>query len=118
MDSMVSNFIYFLVYKTKIWSAGLIRWGIVVHGFIDGYSRLITGLRASDNNTGDTVLNLFLNAVDIYGVPSRLRGDHGVENIKTAAWMEAFRGEQRGSYIWGRPVPCVLSVINRNLIYL
>ncbi|KAJ7460386.1 hypothetical protein B0H11DRAFT_2242157 [Mycena galericulata] len=26
---------------------GLIRWGIVIHGFIDGYSRIITGLRAS-----------------------------------------------------------------------
>ncbi|KAF8127790.1 hypothetical protein K438DRAFT_1488092, partial [Mycena galopus ATCC 62051] len=43
-------------------TAGLIRWGIVIHGFIDGYSRLITGLRASDNNTADTVLELFLDA--------------------------------------------------------
>ncbi|KAF8143096.1 hypothetical protein K438DRAFT_1456329, partial [Mycena galopus ATCC 62051] len=34
----------------------------VIHGFIDGYSRLITGLRASDNNTADTVLELFLDA--------------------------------------------------------
>ncbi|TFK62191.1 hypothetical protein BDN72DRAFT_747171, partial [Pluteus cervinus] len=39
---------------------GLIRWRIVVHGFIDGYSRLVTGLQASDNNRGATVLNLFL----------------------------------------------------------
>jgi hypothetical protein len=42
--------------------------------------------------------------VDVYGVPSKVRGDHGVENIKIAAWMEAFRGDRRGSYIWGRPV--------------
>ena len=56
---------------------GLIRWGIVIHGFIDGYSRLITGLRASDNNMGNTVLDIFLQAAEIYGVPSRLRGDHG-----------------------------------------
>ncbi|KAJ3878413.1 hypothetical protein F5051DRAFT_306310, partial [Lentinula edodes] len=41
---------------------GLIRWGIVIHGFIDGYSRLITGLRASNNNRGQTVLSLFLSA--------------------------------------------------------
>ena len=53
---------------------------------------------------GETVLNLFLSAVNIYGIPSRVRGDHGVENIRIAAWMEAFRGERRGSYIWGRPV--------------
>ncbi|KAJ3512101.1 hypothetical protein NLJ89_g3717 [Agrocybe chaxingu] len=83
---------------------GLIRWGIVIHGFIDGYSRLITGLRASSNNHGDTVLELFLSATAIYGVPSRLRGDHGVENILVAAWMEDRRGRHRGSYIWGRSV--------------
>ncbi|KAJ6448518.1 hypothetical protein C8R45DRAFT_761396, partial [Mycena sanguinolenta] len=41
---------------------GLIRWGIVIHGFIDGYSHLITGLRASNNNRGSTVLLLFLDA--------------------------------------------------------
>jgi hypothetical protein len=81
---------------------GLIRWGIVIHGFIDGYSRLITGLLASNNNRGQTVLDLFLAAIEIYGVPSRLRGDHGVENLLVAAWIEGFRGEGRGSYLWGR----------------
>ena len=81
---------------------GLIRWGIVMHGFIDGYSRLITALRASSNNRAETVLELFLQACAQYGVPSRVRGDHGVENLQVAAWMNAYRGEQRGSYIWGR----------------
>ncbi len=38
----------------------------------------------------------------MYGVPSRLRGDHGTENILVAAWMEERCGERRGSYIWGR----------------
>ena len=74
----------------------------MIHGFIDGYSQLITGLRASDNNLGDTVLDLFLTAAHTYGVPSRIRGDHGVENILLTAWMELYRGGQRGSYIWGR----------------
>lgn len=81
---------------------GLIRWGIIIHGFIDGYSRLITGLQASDNNRGVTVLALFHRAASVYGVPSRIRGDHGVENILLAAWMEDHRGLRRGSYIWGR----------------
>jgi hypothetical protein len=72
----------------------------VIHGFIDGYSRLITGLRASDNNLASTVLDLFLNAVAVYGVPSRLRGDHGVENLLVAAWMLENLGLRR--YIWGR----------------
>ncbi len=81
---------------------GLIRWGIIIHGFIDGYSRLITALRANNNNTGQAVLELFLQACAVYGVPFRLRGDHGVENILVAAWIEEFRGTRRGSYIWGR----------------
>ncbi|KAJ7575845.1 hypothetical protein C8J56DRAFT_801001, partial [Mycena floridula] len=33
----------------------LICWGIVIHGFVNGYSCLITGLRASNNNRGQTV---------------------------------------------------------------
>lgn len=83
---------------------GLIRWRIVFHGFIDGYSRLITGLRASNNNRASTVLDVFLDAVSRYRVPSRVRGDHGTENLEVAAFMERFRGARRGSYIWGRQV--------------
>ena len=84
----------------------------MVHGFIDGFSRLITGLRASNNNRGETVLSLFLEAAREYGVPNRLRGDHGVENLRTAAWMEANVGIMGGRpYIWGR---CV-SKINRTI---
>ncbi|KAJ8094099.1 hypothetical protein PM082_023307 [Marasmius tenuissimus] len=82
----------------------LIRWGIIVHGFIDGYSRLITGLRAANNNCASTVLLLFLLAATIYGVPLWLRGDHGTENIWVAAFMEFARGSGRGSYLWGRSV--------------
>ena len=72
----------------------------------------ITALHPSDNHMGETVLNLFLSVVDVYGVPSRVWGDHGVENIKIAAWMEAFHGERRGSYIWGRSVvPSMCSLL-------
>ena len=93
---------------------GLIRWGIVIHGFIDGYSRLITGLRASDNNRAETVLGVFLEAVQQYGIPSRCRGDHGVENLLVAALMERLRGERRGSYIWGRYVLSLIFSIYSN----
>ena len=92
----------FIKYVCSNIKTGLICWGIVIHGFIDGYSRLITALQASNNNRGQTVLSLFLLAAQLFGVPSRIRGDHGVENILLAAWMEANRGERRGSYIWGR----------------
>ncbi|KAK6984404.1 hypothetical protein R3P38DRAFT_3332842 [Favolaschia claudopus] len=71
----------------------LILWGIVIHGFVDGYSRTITGLRASTINKALTVLEVFLAAVGEYGLPSRVRGDRGAENKK--------RGLGRGSFIWG-----------------
>ena len=81
---------------------GLIRFKIVIHAFVDGKSRLVTAIRASDNNRADTVLALFLSAHTVYGIPSRVRGDHGTENLKVAEWMETNMGLDRGSYIWGR----------------
>jgi hypothetical protein len=80
---------------------GLIHWGIVIHGFIDGYSWLITGLRTHNNNMGQTVLDLFLAACAIYGIPARLHRDHRVENILVAAWIMAYH-MQPDAYIWGR----------------
>ena len=56
----------------------LIRWRIVIHGGIDGYSRLITFLQASPNNKAESVLSAFLNE---FGLPSRVRTDKGGENI-------------------------------------
>ncbi|KAK6983899.1 hypothetical protein R3P38DRAFT_3333454 [Favolaschia claudopus] len=79
----------------------LILWGIVIHGIVDGYSRTITGLRASTNNRASTVLDVFLEAVGKYGLPSRMRGDRGAENKKVSVYMILKRGLGRGSFIWG-----------------
>lgn len=83
---------------------GLIRWKIVFHGFIDGYSRLVTGIRASNNNRAETVHVLFTSAVEQHGLPSRVRGDYGTENVLVRSLMESLRGIGRGSYILGRSV--------------
>jgi hypothetical protein len=58
-----------------------------VHGFIDGFSRFITRIRASNNNNAQTVLQLFQESVQTNGLPSRVRGNHGGENVLVAAYM-------------------------------
>ena len=82
----------------------LIRWRIVVHGGIDGFSRLITYLHYSTNNQADTVFTLFQEAIAKYGVPSRVRPDRGGENIDVAKFMIENRGLNRGSHIAGTSV--------------
>lgn len=64
------------------------------------YSQVIA-LRASTNNTANTVLKLFLDAIQNYGVPSRMRGDRGGENMEVAVWMVKHRGAKRASFMWG-----------------
>lgn len=82
----------------------LIRWRIVVHGGIDGFSRLITYLHCSTNIRADTVFTLFQEAIAKYGVPSRVRSDRGGENIDVAKFMIENRGLNRGSHIAGTSV--------------
>ncbi|XP_041843875.1 uncharacterized protein LOC121641664 [Melanotaenia boesemani] len=80
----------------------LIRWRIVIHGGVDGYSRLVVFLHASNNNRSSTVLTSFINAVANYGVPSRVRTDRGGENNDVWLMMNIFRGFDRGSALRGR----------------
>jgi hypothetical protein len=90
------------LFNPLFFKSALIRWKIVIHCFIDGFSRLVTGIHAVGNNRAETVLNLFMHAIAKHGLPSRVRGDHGTENLRVAEYMEAVRGIGRGSYIWGR----------------
>ncbi|XP_045182555.2 uncharacterized protein LOC123541208 [Mercenaria mercenaria] len=82
----------------------LIRWGFVIHGGIDGYSRVVTFLKVALNNRSETMQQAFFSGTDAYGVPSRLRSDHGLENVGVGAFMIAHRGANRGSFISGRSV--------------
>ena len=63
----------------------LIRWRIVVHGGIDGFSRLVVFLNCANDNTAGTVLSHFHTAVEKYGLPSRIRCDRGGENTQVAS---------------------------------
>ncbi|CAC5405336.1 uncharacterized protein LOC134706405 [Mytilus trossulus] len=82
----------------------LIAWRFVFHGCIDGKSRLITYLNIADNNKKDTALTFFRIGVSKYGLPSRVRGDCGVENTDIARFMNNENGDGRGSFITGRSV--------------
>eukprot|EP00112_Aurelia_sp_Birch-Aquarium-sp1_P020865 Seg5479.1 transcript_id=Seg5479.1/GoldUCD/mRNA.D3Y31 product="hypothetical protein" protein_id=Seg5479.1/GoldUCD/D3Y31 len=57
-----------------------------------------------NNNKAETVLSLFENATLSFGVPSRVRSDHGLENIHVARFMLEARGVGRGSMITGSSV--------------
>ena len=46
-------------------------------GCIDGYSRLVVFMDVATNNKAETVSNLFTQAAQSYGYPSRVRTDKG-----------------------------------------
>jgi len=99
---------YYVPGPNYLWHADghhkLIHYGLVIHAAIDGFSRLITYLKCSDNNRAETVLSYFMDATEEYGIPSRIRTDYGGENIGLWRFMLHNRGQGRGSYIAGSSV--------------
>lgn len=95
MEERMRNILHRRRYKVKgpnsLWHIDgnhkLIRWRIVIHGGVDGYSRVPVYLQAIDNNRAVTVLRAFLNAVEAYGLPSRVRSDLGGENTLVSEYM-------------------------------
>jgi hypothetical protein len=79
----------------------LSRWKFVIHGGIDGFSRLIVYLQSSNNNYATTVKQNFVKAVQKYGLPRRVRSDKGGENVDVCRFMLERRGLNRGSFIAG-----------------
>lgn len=72
-----------------------IRWRLVSHGGVDGYSRMVVFLHCSTNNTASTVLSVFTEAVGKYGLPQRVRSDLGGENIDVWRFMIAQHGHDQ-----------------------
>ncbi|XP_046863141.1 uncharacterized protein LOC124456874 [Xenia sp. Carnegie-2017] len=60
----------------------LIRWKFVLHHGIDGFSRLVTFGKFSNNNRASTVLDRFNKAVEKYGQPLKIRTGYGGENVQ------------------------------------
>ena len=75
----------------------LIRWRFVIHGGVDGYSRMIVYLQCSTNNTAATVLGNFIDAVQQYGLPDKVRTDLGGENVDV--WQLMSNAHQSSSAV-------------------
>jgi len=82
----------------------LIRWKFVIHGAVDGYSRLVTFLKCSNNNRAPTVLESFTAAVQTYGLPRKLRTDLGGENVDAWDYMVTLHGGDESTIITGSSV--------------
>ncbi len=82
----------------------MITWRMVIHACIDGYSRLVIYLHCANNNLAETVKTQFLQGVERHGLPSRVRCDHGLENVEVARYMLHHIGPNRGSILTGKSV--------------
>ena len=82
----------------------LIRWRLVIHDGIDGFSHLVVFLKCSTNNKAKTVLDSFYQAIEQYRTPLKIRTDHGNENIEVARYMPEKRGVEGNSVITGKSV--------------
>ena len=105
---VISRCTYSVKQSNSLWHMdghhSLVRWRMVIHGCIDGYSRMVVYLFCSTNNKSVTVYNLFTKAIEEYGVPSRIRSDKGGENMLVCHYMVSYRGTDRGSHIAGSSV--------------
>ena len=94
---VVSRQTYQVPWPNSLWHLdghhSLIRWKIVIHGCIDGFSRRIIFLRRNSNNLADTVLDLFQAVQKDENLwPSRKRVEKGVEKVLVCDAMVQARG--------------------------
>ena len=92
------------------------RWQLVIHGAVDGFSRVPVYLHCSTNNEAATVLALFKEAVSTYGLPSRVRCG---ENVDVSMFMlsHSLCGPGRGTVIVGKSVHNQVSITTCSVIW-
>lgn len=82
----------------------LCRLNLVIHGGIYGYSRLITHMIVTSDNTAISALRVFITGLRNFGVPSRIRVDGGSEFNFVRGLMNLLNGDNRGSALTGSSV--------------
>ncbi|XP_019637141.1 PREDICTED: uncharacterized protein LOC109479592 [Branchiostoma belcheri] len=86
------NWIWHLDSHHKLNGVYQSRWKISIQAAVDGYSRTCVYLGASGYNTASQTLRMFLRGVREYGLPRRIRTDHGGENNAVGRLMVEIRG--------------------------
>jgi len=105
LRSAIRRTVYYVEAPNSVWHLDgnhkLIRWRLVVHGGIDGYSRVVVFLKCSPNNEAITMLQSFRNGVEEYGLPSKIRTDLGGENVDVWRYMIEQNGNDPSHVIVG-----------------
>ena len=70
----------------------------------DGFARTVVFLKCSDNNRASTVVNLFQESVSRFGLPDRVRTDHGGENVGVWRYMLASHNHDHSCIVTGSSV--------------
>jgi hypothetical protein len=100
---MIHRRVYSVPFINSLWHMDgqhkLVNWKFVIHGGVDGKSRLIVFMEASNNNKASTVENLFLQATERWGWPQRVRADYGGENLGVRNLINHVRGESVLPYL-------------------
>ena len=80
------------------------RWNLVIHGGIDGFSRVIPYLKVTSDNKAISALRVFITGLRNFGVPSRIRVDGGSEFNFARGLMNLLNGDNRNSALTGSSV--------------
>lgn len=102
---VISRRVYSVPHANYAWHIDshhkLIRWRMVIHGAIDGYSRKILYLKCANNNKASTVVSYFSHAVSVFGLPNRVRSDKGGENVDVWRFMLHYKNMDLSCVITG-----------------
>jgi len=81
------------------------KYGIAIHGCIDGFSRHIIWLHAyTTNNDPRVIAGYFVDAVEsLGGCPRKIRSDRGTENVYVEQ-IQLFLREETQSYMYGTSI--------------